>query len=81
MSAVEDMESVPSVCVPVNALTAEPFGIQSKNLVEALTLIISWMSTKVKVIGQSRQVIKNMNFEVSDGFGFVQSLCHDKDTS
>ncbi len=58
MSAVEDMESVPSVCVPVNALTAEPFGIQFQNLVEALILIISWMSSKAKVKGQGHQVAK-----------------------
>ena len=44
----------------VSALTAEPFDIQTRNLVEALTLIISRISLKVKVIGQGqgRQVDK-----------------------
>ncbi len=42
------------VCQLVSALTAEPFDIQTRNLVEALTLIISRMSSKVKVIGQYR---------------------------
>ncbi len=57
-SAVEGIKSVPSVCVcvsvclSVSALTAEPFDIQTRNLVEALTLQISRMSLKVKVIGQ-----------------------------
>ncbi len=41
-----------SVCLLVSALTAEPFDIQTRNLLEALTLIISQMSSKVKVIGQ-----------------------------
>ncbi len=56
--------SVPSVCVcvcvclSVSALTAEPFDIQTQNLVEALTLIIFRMSSKVKVKGQGRQVEK-----------------------
>ncbi len=31
---------------------AEPFDIQTRNLVEALTLIISQVSLKVMVIGQ-----------------------------
>ncbi len=61
-SAVEGMESVSSVCVSVwvsvNTLTAEPFDIWSQNLMEALTLIISWMSYKVKVKGQGHQVEK-----------------------
>ncbi len=53
-SAVKSVESVLSVCVcvSVSALTAEPFDIQTRNLVEALTLIISRKSLKVKVIGQ-----------------------------
>ena len=43
-SAVEGMESVPSVCVclsvclSVSALTAEPFDVEAQNLVEALTM-------------------------------------------
>ncbi len=37
------------VCLSVSALTAEPFDIQSGNLAEGLTLIISRMSSKVKV--------------------------------
>ncbi len=57
MSAVKGMESVPSVCVcvclTVSALMAEPFDVQTQSLVEALTLIISRMNSKVKVIGQS----------------------------
>ncbi len=51
-SAVKGIKSVPSVCVSVSALMAEPFDIQTRNLVEALTLIISQMSLNVKVIGQ-----------------------------
>ncbi len=51
VSVVEGMESVPSVCVSVYALMAEPFDIRFQNMVEALTLI-SWMSSKVNVIGQ-----------------------------
>ncbi len=42
----------PCVCLLVSALTAEPFDIQTRNLVEALTLIISRMSSKIKVICQ-----------------------------
>ncbi len=41
-----------SVCLSVSALTAEPFSVRSRNLVQGLTLIISWTSSKVKVIGQ-----------------------------
>ncbi len=46
------------MCVSVSTLTAEPFDIQTQYLVEALTLIISRMSSKVKVKGQGRQVEK-----------------------
>ncbi len=69
-SAVEGMESVPSVCLSVSALTAETFDIQTRNLVEALTLIISQMSLKVKVIGQRSRSPgwKNMISEVSAGW-------------
>ncbi len=52
-----------SVCLSVSALTAEPFGIRSRNLVQGLTLIISWTSSKVKVIGQGHSV-KNVIFRV-----------------
>ncbi len=53
-SAVEGMELVPSVCVcvSVNALMGELLDVRTQNLVEALTLIISRMSLKVKVVGQ-----------------------------
>ncbi len=55
-SAVEVIKTVPSVsvcvCVCVNTLTAEPFDIWSPNLVQGLTLIISWTSLIFKVIGQ-----------------------------
>ncbi len=40
------------VCASVSSLTAEPFDVRTRNLVQALTLTISWMSSKVKVIGQ-----------------------------
>ncbi len=40
------------MCVSVSALTAEPFGVRSRNLVWELTFIISRTSSKVKVIGQ-----------------------------
>ncbi len=55
-SAVEVIKTVPSVCVcvclSVSALTAEPCVVWSQNLAQGLTLIISWMSSKMKVIGQ-----------------------------
>ncbi len=76
-SAVEGIKSVPSVCPCVrvsvclsfSALTAEPFDIQTQNLVEALTLN-SRMSSKVKVIGQSSRSPgwKNVISEVSAGW-------------
>ena len=54
-SAVEVIKTEPSVCVSVcvsvSVLTAEPFDIRSRNLVQGLTLIIPWRSLKVKVIG------------------------------
>ncbi len=43
VSAIEGMESALSVCVSASALTDEIFDIQTQNLVEALTLIISRM--------------------------------------
>ncbi len=46
------------VCLSVAALTAEPFDVKTHNLVDALTLIISRMSLKVKVKGQGHQVKK-----------------------
>ncbi len=57
------------VCVSVSALPAEPFDIQTQNLVEALTLTISRMSLKVKVIGQRSRSPgrKNAISEVLDG--------------
>ena len=41
-----------SVCVCVNTLMAELFDIWSPNLVQGLTLIISWTSLILRVIGQ-----------------------------
>ncbi len=41
-----------SVCLSVSALTAEPFGIGSWNLLQGLTLIISLTSLMVNVKGQ-----------------------------
>ena len=62
---VEVIKTEPSVCVclSVSTLTAEPFGVRSWNLVQVLTLIISWTSSKVKVIGQGHPV-KNIIFRV-----------------
>ena len=76
--AVEGIKSVPSVCVcvSVNALTAEPFDIQTRNLVEALTLIISRMSSKVKVKGQGRQVEKR-DFRSFRWVNFTEPVGHD----
>ena len=58
-SAVEGIKSVLSLCVCVrlcvrlSALSPdEPFDVQTQNLVEGLTLIISRMTLKVKVIGR-----------------------------
>ncbi len=36
----------------VSALSIEPFDVQTQNLVQGLTLTISWTGWKVKVIGQ-----------------------------
>ena len=51
---VEVIKTEPSVCVcvSVSILMAEPFGVQSRNLVHGLTLIISWTSWMGMVIGQ-----------------------------
>ncbi len=46
------------VCLYVSALTAEPFDVETQNLVEALTLIMSRMSLKVKAKGQGHQIEK-----------------------
>ena len=55
-SAVEGIKSIPCMrlCVylSVSALLAELFDIQTQNLVDGLTLTISRMSPKVKVIVQ-----------------------------
>ena len=61
-------KSAESVCLSVSGLTAEPFDIQTQNLVEALTLIISRISSKVKVIGQRSRSPhwKNVNFGLFD---------------
>ena len=45
------------MCLCVGTLTAEPFEISSRYLVQGLTLIISWTSSMVKVKG--RQVKKS----------------------
>ncbi len=39
------------VCASVSSLTSEPFDLRTQNLVHALTMMISQMSSKVKVIG------------------------------
>ena len=73
-SAVEIIEMEPFVCVCVcvcvcvwvgvclfvSALTAEPFDIWSRDLVQGLTLIISRTSLLVKVIGQGHEVKKKL---------------------
>ena len=41
-----------SVCSWANAHTAESFNLSSQNLVQQLTLTISWTSLRVKFIGQ-----------------------------
>ncbi len=57
-SAVEVINTEPCVCVrpcvclSVSALMAKPCCIWSRNLVQGLAMIISWTSSKVKVIGQ-----------------------------
>ena len=52
-----------SVCLSVSALTAEPFDVRSRNLVQGLTLIISWMSSMVKVIGQRSRSPNKTSFQ------------------
>ena len=42
----------PSVCLSFSTLTGEAFNVWTKDLVVRQTLIKSWMSLKVKVIGQ-----------------------------
>ena len=42
-----------SVCPCVNTLSVEPIDILSQNLVQGLTLMISWKSLMVKVVGKS----------------------------
>ncbi len=50
------------VWVSVSTVTAELFEVRSRNLVQGLTLIISWTSSMVKVIGQrSRSPSKNIS--------------------
>ncbi len=51
-SAVEGIKSVPSVCLSVTTLPAKSLNVWTQNLVEGLTLTISRISSKVKVIGQ-----------------------------
>ena len=55
-SAVEVIETEPSVCVSVcpcvNTLTAEPIDVRSQNLVHGLTLMTSRTGSMFKVIGQ-----------------------------
>ncbi len=63
-SAVEVIKTGLSVwvclcgCPCVSTLRAEPFDVWSQNLVQALTLVISWTSLMGKVIGQGHQVKK-----------------------
>ena len=40
------------LCLIVSAFSSEPFDVQTKNLVEGLTLKTSQMNSKVNVIGQ-----------------------------
>ncbi len=74
-SAVEVIEMEPFVCLCVcvclfvSALTAEPFNIWSRNLVQRLALIISRTSLPVKVImvkGQGHEVKKRHFSRFSD---------------
>ncbi len=59
-SAVQVIESVPSFCLLVCALTAEPFEIPTRNVVWASSWSISRMSSMIKVIGQrSKSLDKN----------------------
>ncbi len=64
------------VCLSVSALTAQRFEVRTQNLVDVCTLIISRMSSKVKVIGQrSRSSCwKTWIFDTSDGMAHVDSL-------
>ena len=66
-SAVEVIETVPSVCLCVNTLRAEALDIWSGNLVQGLTLMISRTRLMVKVKGQGHKVKKGdvNNFPIS----------------
>ncbi len=82
-SAVEGIKSVPCVCVSVcqlvGALMAEPFDVRTQNLVSWLTLTMSRMSSKVKVIGQSSRspCYKKLFSDVFYGVMYVDPVCHD----
>ena len=47
------------VCPSVSTLTAEPFDIWLQDLVQALTVMISWMIPMAKVRGQGHRM-KNL---------------------
>ena len=72
-----------SMCLLVSAIPSEPFDVQTQNLVEgftltiSLTLTISRMSSKVKVIGQRSRSLggKNVTFGFSYGLTCSGSLC------
>ena len=73
------------VCPSVSALTAEPFDIWSQNLVQALTVMISWMSLMAKVKGQGHRV-KNLIsmifwYERTDTKPWLMASWHDVMTS
>ncbi len=73
-SAVEGINSVPSVCLLLSALTGESFDLQTWNLAWGMTLVTARMSLKIKVA-----TLKKVNFELFDGVTCVDCadpFCH-----
>ena len=78
-SSVEGIKSVPSVCLPVCVylctLLAEPFEIRAQNVVDGLTLTISQLRSKLKVIGQSSRSLAWKTW-FSDGLACTGTLSY-----
>ncbi len=76
-SAVYIVEMVQLLCgcPSINTLQAELFDIRSGNLVQGLTLMTSWTSLMVKVMGQrSRSSISKIILGVSLGFSVLKVI-------
>ncbi len=74
------------VCLFVSTLTAVPFDIWSRNLVQGLTLMISWTSPMVNIIGQRSRSpgqktwfpgFSDLSEQISNPSHGMTSWCHD----